>query len=113
MTDTHDQLEAIANAVKNADLSALQSWSDLDQLSTHTTVDDIEVDLSGIVINGDRFQAVANIYVTLQYGLDDNEGFHETDSFLAQFWGRVFDSYIEVDDFSVDNSSRIQDDVDL
>lgn len=112
MTDSRDQLETIADAVQSADLSSLQAWSDLDQLSTHTTVDDIEVDLSGIVINGDQFQAVANIYVTLQYGLDDNEGFHETDSFLAQFWGQVLDSNVEIENFSVNTSSRIQDNVD-
>lgn len=108
MTDERDRYVAIAKAVRDYDIYASPVWSDLDELSTHTSVDDVEVDLSGIIIEGDSFRGVANVYVTLQYGRDDDEGFHESESFLANFSGRFMAGEPEIGNFSIDTSSRFE-----
>ena len=65
-------------------------WSDLDELSTHTILEGVEVDPEGILIDDDgRFKGVMNVYVTLQYGKDDDEGFTTSDSFLGRFEGHL------------------------
>jgi Predicted pPIWI-associating nuclease len=108
MIQIKEKLKAVARAVEDFELSEAPAWSDLDELSTHTTLDDVEVDTSGIVIEGNAFRGVANVYVTLQFGRDDNEGFHESDSFLATFAGRFEDGEPVVETFDIDTSSRFE-----
>ena len=96
----------IANQLQDLDLTSLAIWDDLDVLSTHTHVDDIEVPAEGVVIRLDgTFSAVLNVYLSLQYGKDDQEGFTTSDSFLARVTGRVEEGRVIVDDSTVDTSS--------
>ena len=106
MKRNHDKIAAVAEVVREYNLYEAPIWSDLDELSTHTSVDDIEVDETGIVLEGKRFRGVANVYVTLQFGRNDDEGFHESDSFLANFEGRFADTEPVIETFTIDTSSR-------
>ncbi|MBV8686226.1 MAG: hypothetical protein JOZ90_05510 [Alphaproteobacteria bacterium] len=109
MADQEDDLrQAVAEAVSKYDLSESDAWSDLDELSTHTRVEQVEVDPDGVVVSGDTFSGVANVYVTLQFGRDDEEGFHEGESFLGHFDGAFHDGKAVVERFSINTSSGFE-----
>ncbi len=60
--------ELVAKTVENYDLSSSSAWSDLDELSSHTILERVEVDPEGVLIeSGGKFKGVMNVYVTLQY----------------------------------------------
>jgi hypothetical protein len=96
--------EAIVRAMREYDLTQSESWSDLDELSTHTYIDDVEVDPEGIVFHGDSFKGVMSVYVLLQYGKDNVEGFQTSDAFQAHFEGRIEDDEVLIEGVSVDTS---------
>lgn len=97
---------AIAEGLRKVEIESLDLWDDLDALSTHTRIEGIEVPVEGVVPTADgRFTAVMNLYVTLQYGKDDEEGFITSDSFLAKVAGRWRDGSLTVDGATVDTSS--------
>jgi hypothetical protein len=96
----------IAEAVREFELSGSSAWSDLDVLSTHTRVDGVDVEPEGVVIGEDgNFQGVINIYVSLQFGSDSDDGFTSSDSFLGEFVGHL-DQTNEpiIEDVTVDTS---------
>jgi hypothetical protein len=98
-------IEAIADKVEHLDLAQLPAWSNLDELSNRTTLDGIEVDPAGITISGQDFKGVANVYVVLDYrGRPGEEGFTTSDSFLAEFSGRIESGEPIIDTFAVDTS---------
>lgn len=101
-----ERSEQVAEYIRNLDLTGLHLWRDLDSLSTHTYLDGVEIDPDGIIVseNGD-FTGVFNVYVTLQYGHDEEEGFSTSDSFLATVRGHFNDGAPVIDDSSVDTSS--------
>ena len=74
---------AIAEAVRNVELSTTEAWSDLDVLSSHTQVEAIEVFEDEIRQSGNRFQGPINLHVVLQY--PDDVMFSET--FPGRFEG--------------------------
>lgn len=98
------RVSAIMQAVSDYDVTQSEAWSDLDELSTHTYVDDVEVDPEGILIDGDSFKGIMNIYVLLQYGSDSQEGFQTSDAFLARFTGHFEDGHASIDSLQVDTS---------
>ncbi|ATI82822.1 hypothetical protein A6768_24335 [Sphingobium yanoikuyae] len=103
----------IASYLNEVDPTEFDIWADLDALSTHTTIDDIEIDPAGIVLSGENFEGVFNVYVSLQYGTDNEEGFTTSDSFLARFSGHFDEANSPVIDKSeVDTSSFYADDED-
>ena len=97
--------QEIASALQQTDITTLDLWTDLDTLSTHTTIEAIEVPPEGIVVQGHRFSAVLNLYLSLQYGTDDDERFTISDSFRARVEGTLADGSPVVDQSSVDTSS--------
>lgn len=98
--------QTVVASLYNSDITELSLWSDLDALSTHTTVEGIEAEPEGVVINADgTFSGVFNVYVTLQYGKDNDDGFTTSDSFLAQFNGHFDDTEPVFDHSEVDTSS--------
>jgi hypothetical protein len=81
------KLDLIMDAVSSLELSETEAWSDLDCLSTHTIVEDIEAVPEGIFQSGDiDFAAVATVYVALNYG-DKGDDISSVDSFPAQVEG--------------------------
>jgi Predicted pPIWI-associating nuclease len=94
------------DAVSSIELTETGAWSDLDALSTHTSIEGIEAVPEGIFEVGDNgFTAVATVYVDLSYG-NNEDSFSTLDSFPAQVQGH-FTSNGEaiVDSVSVDTSS--------
>ncbi len=101
------QTQAIINAIEEYDLVDSSAWSDLDVLSTHTSVDALEVDPEGVIIeaNGD-FRGIANVYVLLKYGTNSDDGFETSDSFIAHFRGHLDgEGNPVIEDLHVDTSS--------
>ena len=100
-----DIRERIARVLKEYDLTSDAAWGNLDELSTHTTLEGVDVDPEGILIDErGRFSGVMNVYVTLQYGKDDKEGFSSSDSFLGNFEGHLERSGPKIDVVAVDTS---------
>jgi hypothetical protein len=100
-----DLRKIIAEVLKEYDLTGDAAWGNLDELSTHTRLDGVDVDPEGILIDEQgRFRGVMNIYVTLQYGKDDKEGFASSDSFLGNFEGHLEGSRPKIDTVTVDTS---------
>lgn len=90
--DDDDELlrRRIAEAVRGIELSETSAWNDLDILSTHTRVEGINVDPDGVVLDANgNFRGVIDIYVSLQYGSNNEEGFASSDSFLGEFRGHL------------------------
>jgi hypothetical protein len=97
--------EMIAKVLKEYDLTSDVAWGDLDELSTHTQLEAVDVDPEGILIDdAGRFSGVMNVYVTLQYGKDDKEGFSSSDSFLGNFEGHLEGARPKIDTVRVDTS---------
>lgn len=96
----------IADAVKAVELSETSAWADLDILSTHTRVEGIDVEPDGVIFEPDHhFRGVVNIYVSLQYGSDGDDGFTSSESFLGEFSGELdANSVPHVGDITVDTT---------
>jgi len=102
----HDPRLDVAEALRNVEITELDIWDKLDILSTHTQIEAVEVPVEGIILSPEnRFSAVINIYLTLQYGNNDEEGFTTSDSFVATVKGHLIDDSPTIDTSSVDTSS--------
>ena len=101
-----DAVDAIVKAVENLDLTAFpEAWNELDVLSTHTQIDGIQVDPAGVSVSGKSFRGVAPVYVVLEYGGQNDDGFTTSDSFLGTFSGHLDEGGRPVvDTFAVDTS---------
>lgn len=100
------QTKAIIDVIEAFDLVDSSAWSDLDVLSTHTSIDALEVDPEGVIVeeNG-HFRGTANVYVFLSYGSNDVDGFETSDSFIARFKGYLdAEGRPIVEDINVDTS---------
>ncbi len=102
--DYQQKIRAVIEAVREFDLVESAAWSDLGALSSQTTVDGIEVDPEGVIIeDGNRFRGIANIYVALRYGGADS--FETSDGFLGAFRGHLEkDGVPVIEEFTVDTS---------
>ena len=99
-----ERVGAVLQAISNYDLTQSDVWSALDELSTHTYIDDVEVDPEGIVLDDNRFKGMMNIYVLLQYGRDNQEGFQTSDAFRGWFNGHFEGADAVIDGVRVDTS---------
>ena len=100
------KLDAVMDAVSSIELTETPAWSDLDSLSTHTNIEDIEAVPEGIFETDDNgFTAVATVYVGLNYG-DKVDAVSVSDSFSAQVHGHFEQGdKAVVDSVSVDTGS--------
>lgn len=85
-TTSADRQQAIAEAARAIDLSALPAWGELASLSTHTTLDGLEVDPEGVIIKGNDFEGSMVVYVKLDYGSSEDR-LETSDAFNASFTG--------------------------
>lgn len=85
-----DLRDALSEALETYDLTESASWSDIDALATHVYIEDLDLDPDSIVQNPDgTFSGAVNVYLTLQYGKDDNEGFRLGESFVGEVKGSL------------------------
>ena len=96
---------ARVNQLTQSDLEELGAWSELCDLSTQTELEMIDTGPDNIVFdNSGGFEAVADVYVTLNYGSsDDDTSF--SDGYLATIRGRLDGEEVIIDTVSVDVSS--------
>ena len=99
------QIADIVKAMQEFDITSDQAWSDLDELSTHTLFDGLEVDPDGVIIKGSNFKGPISVYVLLQYGSDSDDGFTTSDAFMGEFDGH-FDASKKpvIDTVTIDTS---------
>lgn len=98
--------EIVAEKIRHTDMAELDLWNDLGALSTHTHIDSIEVDPDAIIVDElGRFSGAFNIYVSLEYGGNNDEGFTTSDSFLATFDGHFDGDAPLIDRSEVDTSA--------
>lgn len=103
--DNHQKVRAVIDAVRGLELSETAAWSDLDALSSQTTVDGIEVDPEGVIFEDEnRFRGIANVYVALRYG-SGSDSFETSDGFLGTFRGHIKKNGAPVvEEFTVDTT---------
>src|SRR5437868_6114509 len=89
----------IADAVKEVELSDTSAWADLDILSTHTRIEGVDVEPDSVVLDAQgHFRGVVNIYLSLQYGSESDDGFMSSDSFLGECRGHLDDNVPVIED---------------
>jgi hypothetical protein len=106
------KLRAIISAISKLDSDDLEkngAWSELDALSSHTIFEGVEAHPNGIFSTGeDRFEAVATVYVTLNYGSHRDET-SMSDSYPATVAGIIGASNKpKIESITVDTSSFYQ-----
>lgn len=104
--DLDKKRKDIAKLVERHDLTSDRVWPKLAALSSATQVEAVEVDPEGIVIVGDRFQGVMNVYLKLEYAADaqPEETFITSDSVLGKFEGYLKGGKPVLDAVSVETS---------
>jgi|SRR5580700_4302820 hypothetical protein len=95
------RIRAIADAVRQVELSTMEAWSDLDMLSSNTHIEAIEVFEDEIRERDGKFQGPINIHVTLEYA--DNVTL--SDTFPGRFEGEWKQDRPLINRVAVDTSS--------
>ena len=98
---------SILDAVSSFDVTTSSAWDDLDQLSNRTMFEGLEANPDGVFIESPgSFRAVANVYVTLNYG-DNRDSTSMSDSYPVEVQGKIDPQSHEVsiDDLKIDTSS--------
>jgi hypothetical protein len=111
--DENSQVEAVVDVVSALtadDVFSGQTASDLDELSSNTLFEGIEVNPDAIFTSGEnRFEASATVYVTLTYG-GSRDNVSIPDSYPAIVRGHFnVDGEAEVEQIEVDTSSFFED----
>jgi hypothetical protein len=98
-------IEAVLSALEDYDISNSDAWDKLDEISSHTEIENIEPNLDGLFEepNG-GFQAVGSIYVTLNYG-GKRDAAWMSDSYPFHAFGRLTADGASVERLEVDTSS--------
>ncbi|WP_029031039.1 hypothetical protein [Salinarimonas rosea] len=81
----HARIEAILDAAETYRVEGTPEWPKLAELSEETVVDSVRGNPDSVILKGDRFSGIMNIYVILKVHGDDP--FEETDAFPARFEG--------------------------
>lgn len=105
----HEQLQPIISAILRLHFDDLQkggAWQPLDELSSNTQFEGIEPNPDGIYkVGDDDFEAVANVYVTLNYG-DKSDPASMSDSYPAIVSGKIdANNSVQIESIKVDTSS--------
>lgn len=113
--ETSKLVKTIESTISNVahDNPAVQSsWPALDELSSRTEFDALEVTPGGVVIEGNnRFQASATLYVTLNFG-EARDATSMPDSYPALVRGHLSSDNVVIDEVEVDTSSYFGEDQD-
>src|SRR5258708_6897358 len=79
----------IMKAVEDYDLAPSREWQNLDELSSHTELETIEINPNGVFEGPPgSFQAVGSVYVTLNYG-DKRDSSSMSDSYPVLVTGKI------------------------
>ncbi|WP_114857438.1 hypothetical protein [Azospirillum brasilense] len=90
------------------DFHRFTGWRHLEELSSYTEIEDVEVFEDEIAVENDELKVPANIYVSLNYrDKDGDESFH--DAFPGAFTVSIKDGEAVISDMTVDTSSFFDD----
>ncbi|WP_372424784.1 hypothetical protein [Salinarimonas chemoclinalis] len=95
----HTKVEAILDAAETYRIASTPEWRKLAELSEETVLDGIRANPDSIIIDGDRFSGIMNVYVVLRVFGDDP--FEETDAFPARFEGHFEGAQAVIDEADV------------
>jgi len=99
-----DFREKIAEALAKDVLMGSGAWRDLEALSGHTEINEIEVLTDEITGTPKEAEGIFNVYVTLNY--NDEDDFQSSDAYPGRFKARIRDDgNVEFNEISVDTSS--------
>lgn len=91
------------NALDLAALERLGAWSAIAALSERTELEQVDASPSSVVINEDHFEAIATVFVLLQFEETETEaGGSYSDEYLATVRGHLSDGEPLIDSFTVD-----------
>jgi hypothetical protein len=89
-TPTQDELiERILRVIRNFDITVQPSWEQVKELSSDTVLEGLEVEPAGIVVDGNKFEGVANVHVLLHYSADGGNPFNDAESLVGHFRGHL------------------------
>lgn len=95
-------MEAI-NALDQAALERLGAWAAIAALSEQTKLEQVDASPSSIVITQEQFEAIATVFVLLQFEATETEaGGSYSDEYLATVRGHISDGDPVIDSFAVD-----------
>jgi Predicted pPIWI-associating nuclease len=101
----------LIEAVENYDLSSKTEWSALDELSSATEFEGMQVFAEDAIFKGSDFVAPATVYVKLRYGEDSAEPVTFSDSFPASVTFNVAsDGDVEINRIEIDTNSFFNED---
>jgi hypothetical protein len=100
------KITVIMDAISKVKLTEHEAWKDLEGLSSHTTIDGINVDPAGVMVTGNKFIGLAAVYVALKYDSDAGGGLETStsDTFEGQFEGHFEGTQAVIDRVTVDTS---------
>ena len=81
------RVHKIVKAVQDLDLTNRTEWQNLVDLSSRTELDAIEVNPAGVMIDGDQFNGLVNVYVGLYYERNGKDTIATSDAFVGKFQG--------------------------
>lgn len=91
------------NALDQAALERLGAWASISALSEQTKLEQVDASPSSIVITQEQFEAIATVFVLLQFEATDTEaGGSYSDEYLATVRGQINDGDPVIDSFAVD-----------
>lgn len=101
--------QAIVEALQNLNLAETEWWDSLEQLSQQTIFESIEVFEDEITIDSrtKRFKGNINVYVTLNYG-GDEDPVSMSDAYPGTFGGTLVDGKPNFENIDIDTSSFYQ-----
>lgn len=96
------RIDAIVRAAEGYGIVSSPAWAPLRALSDETRLDQVRVSSDGIILDGDRFTGLMDVFVLRQYRAP--AAFAEGDSFPAEFSGHFEDDKPVIDAVEVDTS---------
>ncbi|HEV7370651.1 hypothetical protein [Arenibaculum sp.] len=103
---TDDDRHRIATALTADVIAGSNAWKALGDLSEETVIDEVEVFESEIDGRRSKAEGIFNVYVELEYGRGDDDGFQSSDAYPGRFVAHIEDDgRVVFDSISVDVSS--------
>lgn len=99
-----DVRRLVADALKKADITSLDGWADLDELSSRTVLDGVEYFEDEITLKDNEFSGPINVYVVLNYG-DRGDMDTMSGAFPGSIQGHFEGQKPKIDRIVVDTSS--------
>lgn len=101
---TPDKRQIVSNALKKADITSLDGWAVLEELSSRTDLDGVEYFEDEITLKDNEFSGPINVYVVLNYG-DKGDMATMSGAFPGSIQGHFEGQNPKIDRIVVDTSS--------